>query len=66
VAIPEIKLSYKIRYKIVGFDKEFETMDAYPEEEVESHKADIAGFEGVYGVYALPVHASDDDGEVIG
>jgi hypothetical protein len=64
VAIPEIKLNYKIRYKITGFEKEFETA-VYSETEVDAQKADIAGYEGVHSVYTIPVHA-DDEGEVVG
>lgn len=51
----EIKLQYKIQYKILGRTEDFES-PPYPEEEIESQKNDIAGYEGVYNARIVPVH----------
>lgn len=60
--IPEINIHYKVRYRIKGYEKEFET-PAYPAYEVASeHRNDIAGYEGVYDVYLVPVH--DETSEI--
>jgi hypothetical protein len=60
--IPEINIHYKVRYHIEGYEKEFET-PAYPTYEVASEQRnDIAGYEGVYDVYLVPVH--DDTAEM--
>lgn len=59
MTIPEVNVLYKIRYKVTGYDKEFETA-AYSESEVDSQKADIAGYEGVHSVYTVPVHGDDE------
>ena len=61
MAIPEVKIYYKIRYKIIGHDQDFESVP-YLEEEVISQKKDIAGYEGVYDVLTIPVHPERQEG----
>lgn len=56
MSIPEVKLNYKIQYRIAGYDQVFEA-GPHSESEVEYQRADIAGYEGVREVCAVPVHA---------
>lgn len=58
--IPEINEHYTVRYRVRGYEKEFET-EAYPTWELaDQHKQDIKGYEGVYSVYLHPVHPPEN------
>jgi hypothetical protein len=59
--IPDINEHYKVRYRIEGHEKEFET-EAYPSYELaDEHRRDIKGFEGVHSVYLFPVHPPEQE-----
>lgn len=56
MAIPEIEIHYKVRYKIKGYAKEFETQAYSSCELANEHRLDIKSYDGVYNVYLVPVH----------
>ena len=48
---------YQVKYKVSGWDKEFES-PTYDADEIQSQKDDITGYEGVYDVHIVPVTES--------
>jgi hypothetical protein len=63
--IPEIDIHYKVRYRVSGYEQEFET-EAYSTYEVASeHRQDIAGYEGVHNVYLVPIHPQLEESETM-
>jgi hypothetical protein len=53
-------MNYRVKYKVMGYEKEFES-PSYPEEDINSHLYDIAGYEGVYEAYIVPDTEDKDD-----
>jgi len=49
---------YLIKYEVEGYDGTYQA-GPYSESEVESQKADIAGYEGVFNVQVVPVSDSE-------
>jgi hypothetical protein len=45
---------FKVRYRVQGHEQEFETEYYHSWSIAESHRQDIAGYDGVYNAYLVP------------
>jgi hypothetical protein len=62
MSIPEVKIAYRVRYRVFGSEQEFETEPLTCEKEAAQRKQAINEDPETYGVYLLPVH--DEASEV--